>query len=659
MNRTELRLWFDEARTEIRRWPRRALKIWAACFAATLVLWLLAVSAKSATIDTVSAQALTRTPEPSLAAPVAANSTEPESIAAEPTELVILAQQEPPGDEALKRIGDTALDLHSRLQTSPEPAALHAFKAGRVAGLVVAIRQDELTDGDQSFWQPISESIADLERAVRLGEIRDSPTMGLIAELRRRYAELRVGLGATVIEPSGEPSEIAVEPNEPVPDVESGPQVGLNSEFGGAAKTTPIPLILRMLPWLAALLPLACLLFGFQSLRRQVRESHKKNPRAGYTQVASEQHASQMSAQSVQPNRHAAERRTQAAILQLLDEMEPLAEGDLTHVASVTEDLTGALADAFNQAVYALRRLVKQINQSSDQVRSAVSQSRERTLKMAQQGAEQAREVTRTHEHLARMQGDVQTLSVSTQSVADHAQDVSQRSQHAAKAVTKNSDALTLMREQADLTERSIQRLVKSTKGIEARLADIQVAAKSTELLALNSTIQAASKGAMVESSGFGFSAHSANENSAQSFSELATSVSSLAALLSSATRDVNRLSDVIRDEANDSLKAVHSTVVQVDNTEELGKQTQAQLNEIVTSSEKLEASVLEIAQRTAEQAKGVVDVTSAISTINGFTHESASALTQSVEDLQQLENLSNSLDATVHGFRLPEDTVK
>src|SRR5690606_4168981 len=60
--------------------------------------------------------------------------------------------------------------------------------------------------------------------------------------------------------------------------------------------------------------------------------------------------------------------RNQEAILRLLDEMGSLAEGDLTVRATVTEDITGAIADSINFAVEALRSLVTTINETAVQV---------------------------------------------------------------------------------------------------------------------------------------------------------------------------------------------------------------------------------------------------------------------------------------------------
>src|SRR5690606_18353611 len=92
----------------------------------------------------------------------------------------------------------------------------------------------------------------------------------------------------------------------------------------------------------AALVPLALLLLLLASLRRGVERQI----------VLSDTHARDND-------------RNQQAILRLLDELSSLADGDLTVQATVTEDITGAIADSINYAIEALRGLVTTINQSS------------------------------------------------------------------------------------------------------------------------------------------------------------------------------------------------------------------------------------------------------------------------------------------------------
>ena len=80
--------------------------------------------------------------------------------------------------------------------------------------------------------------------------------------------------------------------------------------------------------------------------------------------------------------------RNQQAILRLLDELGSLADGDLTVEATVTEDITGAIADSINYAIEALRDLVTTINETAIMVDSDV-----RAVSAGNQGAFGARSI--------------------------------------------------------------------------------------------------------------------------------------------------------------------------------------------------------------------------------------------------------------------------
>lgn len=629
-----------DVRTGLSLCSRRAVGFWYLCLALCVLIWLLGLAAKNNTEalfdDATRVAAQQRVDLPARGQALLAEN----AVQGGPIPLVLLEEPQALDKNALKQISETALTLHSLLQQQTPMSANHAVHAGRVAGLAVAMRQDQLSNSNASFWQPISNAIAELEAAVRLGDIDAADSQALIVELRTRYAQLRS---------QGGTNESAAASAAAVTTTTSTTALNLDAS---------VPWSLTALPWLLALLPLFCLGFAWVALSRMARRHFEDKPQAGYHQLVNEDVTQNMTTAALAVNRHAAERRTQAAILQLLDEMEPLGEGDLSYEASVTEDLTGALADAFNQAVYKLRRLVVQINRSSSEVRAAVALSRQRTLGMAKQGAKQAREVTRTYERLDRMQNEVASLSTTTSEVAERAQDVAARTDSAAVAVANSAASIQLMRQQANAAERCIQRLVASTQSIEARLADVQKAASRTELLALNSTIEAASRQTVTDGAAYAVTEQDKLHPSAKRYAELSTDVSALSAMLGSASRDIGQLVDIIRDEVKDSVGAMQATLHQADLTEIQSVQAADHLQQIAKATDALQQAAAEIAQRMAVQAQGLSEVAEATGSINEITHSNATALSQAVSDLQKLENLSNSLDASVHGFRLPvEDT--
>ena len=86
--------------------------------------------------------------------------------------------------------------------------------------------------------------------------------------------------------------------------------------------------------------------------------------------------------------------RNQEAILRLLDEMGSLAEGDLTVKATVTEDITGAIADSINFTVDELRRLVATINETAVQVAASAQETQATAMHLAEAAEHQAQQIT-------------------------------------------------------------------------------------------------------------------------------------------------------------------------------------------------------------------------------------------------------------------------
>ena len=111
--------------------------------------------------------------------------------------------------------------------------------------------------------------------------------------------------------------------------------------------------------------------------------------------------------------------RNQQAILRLLDELGNLADGDLTVQATVTEHITGAIADSINYAIEALRNLVTTIRDSSILVDAAARQSEATISHLAAASETQAQQVGSTTESIARMASSVEEVSGNAERAAD------------------------------------------------------------------------------------------------------------------------------------------------------------------------------------------------------------------------------------------------
>jgi twitching motility protein PilJ len=119
--------------------------------------------------------------------------------------------------------------------------------------------------------------------------------------------------------------------------------------------------------------------------------------------------------------------RNQEAILQLLDELADLADGDLRIQASVTENFTGAIADSINFAIDQMRALVSNINRLSVQVASAAGETQGTARTLAEASENQRREITGATEaisDMARSIDQVSTNAVESANVAERAVEI-------------------------------------------------------------------------------------------------------------------------------------------------------------------------------------------------------------------------------------------
>ncbi|MCU7812478.1 MAG: methyl-accepting chemotaxis protein, partial [Candidatus Thiodiazotropha sp. (ex Notomyrtea botanica)] len=156
----------------------------------------------------------------------------------------------------------------------------------------------------------------------------------------------------------------------------------------------------------------------------------------------------------------------QKAILQLLDEMGDLADGDLTVSASVTEDITGAIADSINYAIEALRELVTTINQTSEQVSGATQESRATAMHLAEASEHQAEQITQANESIKEMTGVIDQMSQDATESAEVARRSVEIATTGAETVRNTITGMDDIREQIQETSKRIKRLGESSQEI-------------------------------------------------------------------------------------------------------------------------------------------------------------------------------------------------
>ncbi|MEJ2618713.1 MAG: methyl-accepting chemotaxis protein [Candidatus Thiodiazotropha sp.] len=327
----------------------------------------------------------------------------------------------------------------------------------------------------------------------------------------------------------------------------------------------------------------------------------------------------------------------QKAILQLLDEMGDLADGDLTVTASVTEDITGAIADSINYAIEALRELVTTINQTSDQVSSATQESRATAMHLAEASEHQAEQITLANGAIGEMTGAIDQMSQDATESAEVAKRSVEIANTGAETVRNTITGMDNIREQIQETSKRIKRLGESSQEIGDIVELIDDIADQTNILALNAAMQAAMAG-----------------EAGRGFAVVADEVQRLAERSINATKQIEALVKTIQADTNEAVTSMEASTSGVVKGAKLAEDAGEALKEIESVSQYIADLTNKIATSAQTQSEQAVNVKDTMSVIQEITNQTSEGTHQTANSIGALADLSDQLQKSVAGFRLP-----
>jgi twitching motility protein PilJ len=239
--------------------------------------------------------------------------------------------------------------------------------------------------------------------------------------------------------------------------------------------------------------------------------------------------------------------RNQNAIMRLLDEIEDLADGDLTVTASVTEDFTGTIADSINYSVDQLRDLVATINLTAGQVAAAVQETQATAMHLAQASEHQAQQIAEASTAISDMAESIDQVSANaaeSSAVAERSVEIANKGN---EVVHNTIHGMDNIREQIQDTAKRIKRLGESSQEIGDIVSLIDDIADQTNILALNAAIQASMAG-----------------DAGRGFAVVADEVQRLAERSSAATRQIETLVRAIQTDTNEAVISMEQTTTEV-----------------------------------------------------------------------------------------------
>ncbi|MDR7334873.1 methyl-accepting chemotaxis protein [Roseateles asaccharophilus] len=326
----------------------------------------------------------------------------------------------------------------------------------------------------------------------------------------------------------------------------------------------------------------------------------------------------------------------QAAILRLMNELATVAEGDLTQQATVTEDITGAIADSVNYTVEELRNLVGQVQSTAARVTDTTGAVDQTSTDLLAASKEQLHEIRATGEAVLGMAGRITEVSAQAQTTAEVARKSREAAEQGLSAMQNNIAGMNTIRDSIQETSKRIKRLGESSQEIGEITELISDITEQTNVLALNAAIQAASAG-----------------EAGRGFSVVAEEVQRLAERSGDATRRIAALVKTIQTDTHDAVAAMERSTRGVVEGTQLSDAAGKALEDIDSVSRQLDELIVRISSSARQEAEHANEVASNIQHIFAVTEQTSEGTRSTAQMVHELSRSAEALRASVSRFKV------
>ncbi len=329
-------------------------------------------------------------------------------------------------------------------------------------------------------------------------------------------------------------------------------------------------------------------------------------------------------------------RENQDAILRLMNELGDLADGDLTVTATVSENITGAIADSINYTIEELRVLVGRINDAANRVTAATEIARLTSAELLDAAERQSTEIQQAGQSALSMARSMSEVSGNATQSAKVARQSLMAAEKGTQAVQDSIKGMNEIRNQIQETSKRIKRLGESSQEIGEIVELISDITEQTNVLALNAAIQAASAG-----------------DAGRGFTVVAEEVQRLAERSGEATKQIAAIVKTIQTDTQDAVSAMEQSTRGVVDGAKLSDAAGQALSEIGDVSRNLADLIQNISTSTQNQANSATQVARLMQDILQVTEQTTAGTQRTAQAVDELTALASELKGSVAGFKV------
>ncbi|MFQ4139214.1 methyl-accepting chemotaxis protein [Nodosilinea sp. PGN35] len=326
----------------------------------------------------------------------------------------------------------------------------------------------------------------------------------------------------------------------------------------------------------------------------------------------------------------------QRSALQLLMDVDPVSQGNLTVRAQVTEDEIGTLADSYNATIASLRKIVVQVQDASRQVAATTDANQTSVHDLAESANQQAQAMLATLDRVQAMASSVRLVATNAEKAEAAVLAAEQTVAQGDDAMNRTVDGILAIRETVADTAKKVKRLGESSQKISNVVNLISSFAAQTNMLALNASIEASRAG-----------------EGGKGFAVVAEEVRELARQSAEATTEIEKLVASIQAETNAVVTAMETGTEQVVTGTQLVDETRQSLNQITAVSRQISALVAAIADATVVQSQASEVVSETITTAATTASQNSTAANQVSDSFAQLRSVAQALQEEVGRFKV------